>query len=205
MWQAATHCPHCKIKYGMQLQRYDKETKAMKTKVVEKVRDHSHRTGKFRGDLCRDCNLALGVSENADRHIPIIMHNLKGYDMHHILHCLAADDLDKEKLNVVPQNGEKFITFTWSPRTLPKEVMVQLQADMKGASAEDKAAILDSIPKACPVRFIDSAAFMAASLETLVDNLPDSRKVFLKESATVNGAVDPRLFELGEPSRNGHS
>ena len=33
MWQAATHCPHCKIKYGMQLQRYDKETKAMKTKV----------------------------------------------------------------------------------------------------------------------------------------------------------------------------
>ena len=29
-----------------------------------------------------------------------------------------------------------------------------------------------------------------------MDNLPDSRQVFLKESATVNGAVDPRLFEL---------
>ena len=76
-------------------------------------------------DLCNECNLTLGkLEKRQSRFVNFYFHNLKGYDMHHILHCLAADDLDKEKLNVVPQNGEKFITFTWSPRTLPKEVII---------------------------------------------------------------------------------
>ena len=40
-----------------------------------------------------------------------IFHNLKGYDSHHILRS-AIDIVDKEKIHVIPQSTEKFMTFS---------------------------------------------------------------------------------------------
>jgi protein-arginine kinase activator protein McsA len=46
----------------------------------KKVRHHNHRTGKFIDALCNNCNLQIG-----DRIlIPVVFHNLKHYDAHHI-------------------------------------------------------------------------------------------------------------------------
>ena len=44
----------------------------------KKVRDHCHITGKFRGAAHSQCNLKLKIPKK----IPIISHNLEGYDGH---------------------------------------------------------------------------------------------------------------------------
>ena len=43
-----------------------------------KVRDHCHVTGKFRGAFRSKCNINLRLP----RKLPIIFHNLQGYDGH---------------------------------------------------------------------------------------------------------------------------
>ena len=48
------------------------------------VRDHCHITGKFRGSAHQKCNLKLRIKPE-DIKIPIIFHNLRGYDSHFII------------------------------------------------------------------------------------------------------------------------
>ena len=47
----------------------------------EKVRDHCHVTGKFRGAAHKSCNLNLKLTKK----VPVIFHNLKNFDSHLIL------------------------------------------------------------------------------------------------------------------------
>ena len=47
----------------------------------DKVKDHCHFSGKFLGAACNHCNLARRIKYPF---LPIVFHNLKGYDMHHI-------------------------------------------------------------------------------------------------------------------------
>lgn len=70
-----------------------------------KVRDHCHLTGRYRGAAHRYCNL-LYKSPNF---IPIFFHNLSGYDCH-----LFIKELGERigKINVIPKNKEKYISFT---------------------------------------------------------------------------------------------
>ena len=50
----------------------------------EKVRDRCHVTGKFRGAAHCDCNINFQLTKK----VPIIFHNLRGYDSHLILMSL---------------------------------------------------------------------------------------------------------------------
>ena len=76
-----------------------------RTKGNLKVRDHCHWTGRFRGAAHSKCNLRL----REQIFIPVIFHNLKGYDSH--LFIRAFHDLEEEP-NCIPQNTEKFISFS---------------------------------------------------------------------------------------------
>ena len=49
-----------------------------------KVRDHCHFTGEYRGAAHKICNLKLKIKPGQTK-IPVIFHNLKGYDSHHIM------------------------------------------------------------------------------------------------------------------------
>lgn len=69
----------------------------------DRVCDHCHITGKYRGASHNDCNLLARVP----RFIPVIFHNLKGYDSHIILKNLDTYC----NVKCIPNNEEKYITF----------------------------------------------------------------------------------------------
>ena len=72
-----------------------------------KVHDHCHFTGKYRGPAHNKCNLDLKI----ERRIPVVFHNLSGYDSHIIFQHLSAANGEKQKVNVIAKSMEKFISF----------------------------------------------------------------------------------------------
>ena len=70
----------------------------------EKVRDHCHITSKFRGASHWDCNINFQLTKK----VPVIFHNLKGYDSHLIFSELHKFNL---KVDVIPNGLEKYMTF----------------------------------------------------------------------------------------------
>ena len=72
------------------------------------VRDHCHITGKYRGSAHNTCNLKLQISAERIK-IPVIFHNLKGYDSHFIIEKLG-DIIKREPLDVkvIATNAEKY-------------------------------------------------------------------------------------------------
>ena len=70
----------------------------------EKVRDHCHITGKFRGVAHWECKINFQLTKK----IPVIFHNLKGYDSHLIFSELHKFNL---KVDVIPNGLEKYMAF----------------------------------------------------------------------------------------------
>ena len=69
---------------------------------TDKVRNHCHVTGKFRGAAHNKCNLKLRIP----RKLPVIFHNLQGYDGHIIFKELNNFDVD---IAVVPKDIDKYM------------------------------------------------------------------------------------------------
>ena len=68
----------------------------------DKVRDHCHFTGKYRGAAHNKCNLLC----RKPMVLPVIFHNLQGYDAHLFIKQLARLEGD---LNCIPSTEEKYI------------------------------------------------------------------------------------------------
>ncbi|GFT40171.1 vesicular glutamate transporter 2 [Nephila pilipes] len=66
------------------------------------VRNHDHFTGKLLGKACQGCNLNYKVTQ----FLPVIMHNLSGYDSHLILKEISSD-LAK-RMKIIPVNSQKY-------------------------------------------------------------------------------------------------
>ena len=71
---------------------------------TDKVRDHCHVTGKFRGAAHNKCNLKLRIP----RKLPIIFHNLQEYDGHIIFKELNSFDVD---ISVIPKGIDKYMSI----------------------------------------------------------------------------------------------
>ena len=69
-----------------------------------KVRDHCHYTGCYRGPAHRNCNLRYRIPS----YIPIVFHNLSGYDAHPFIKKLGVKSKD---IGVIAKNKEDYITF----------------------------------------------------------------------------------------------
>ena len=73
---------------------------------VDRVRDHCHLTGKYRGAAHNSCNLSYKVP----KFFPVLLHNLSNYDAHLFVKKLRGDD--NERINCIPCNEEKYISFS---------------------------------------------------------------------------------------------
>ena len=69
-----------------------------------RVRDHCHITGKFRRASHQDSNINLKITNR----VPVIFHNLHGYDSHLIIKELGNFDVD---VTVIPNGLEKYVAF----------------------------------------------------------------------------------------------
>jgi len=72
----------------------------------DRVRDHCHLTGKFRGAAHESCNLNYKLPI----FYPILFHNLSGYDCHLFIKQLAGKN--GEKINCIPKTEEDYISFS---------------------------------------------------------------------------------------------
>ena len=130
--------------------------------LSDKVRDHCHFTGKYRGAAHNSCNLQC----RKPMILPVIFHNLQGYDAHLFIKELAC--LPGE-LNCIPSTEEKYISFS-------KKIKVDEYKSRKTG---------EMIPLYFEIRFIDSFKFLQTSLANLVGNLqPDdfynTKEIFKK-------------------------
>ena len=130
-YKNANHCHICEGELG-----------------VDKVLDHCHLTGKYRGAAHNECNLNYKIP----KFFPVIFHNLSGYDSHLFIKNLSTSE---GKINCIPNNEEKYISFT-------KQIVVDTFTNKEGKQVDVKR----------DIRFIDSFKFMATSLDSLVTNLP---------------------------------
>lgn len=112
----------------------------------DKVRDHCHLSGKFRGAAHSKCNLQYMIP----KFFPVIFHNLSGYDSHLFIKNLGVSE---GNISCIPNNEEKYISFT-------KQIIV----DSFKVDGVEKYVKRD-------LRFIDSYKFMTSSLDSLVKNL----------------------------------
>ena len=71
-----------------------------------KVRDHCHYTGLYRGAAHNNCNLKYRMPD----HIPIVFHNLIGYEPHLFIKELGKK-FNRDDIGVTAENKEKHISF----------------------------------------------------------------------------------------------
>ena len=116
----------------------------------DRVRDHCHYTGRYRGAAHNNCNLNYSKPKG----VPVFFHNLTGYDSHLFIKNLGSPN-KKETIECIPNNEEKYITFT-------KNIIVGQYTNKKGEVKD----------KTFKIVFKDSLKFMSSSLEALVKNLP---------------------------------
>ena len=93
------------------------------------------------------CNLRHKIPS----YIPVVFHNLSGYDAHLFIRELGAHTSDVE---VITKNKEDYISFSI-------KVPVDSYIDKNG---EEKDKLIEQ-------RFIDSFKFMSSSLDSLTENL----------------------------------
>ena len=115
------------------------------------MRDHCHFTGKYRVAAHNKCNLSC----RRPMILPVIFHNLQGYDAHLFIKKLAKVPGD---LFSIPTTEEKYITFSKF-----------IEVDQYYSKKQEKVLF-----KKFEIRFIDSFKFMSSSIAKLVENLSPS-------------------------------
>ena len=116
---------------------------------IDRIRDHCHFTGRYRGAAHNRCNLKYSKPNN----ISVFFHNLSGYDSHLFIKKLnnTMGDID-----CIPNNEENYISFS-------KKIIT---GEYKNKRGEIKNTYFKIV-------FKDSMKFLNLSVAALVNNLPE--------------------------------
>ena len=113
--------------------------KLSKSISYQKVRDHCHYTGKYRGVAHGICNLKFNVSNE----IPVVFHNGSNYHYHFIIEEL--ENKSEVQFECLGENTEKYKTFS-----IPRE---------KGVTNIDEDGKESVVTISYKIKFIDNARF----------------------------------------------
>ena len=116
--------------------------------LEDRVRDHCHFTGRYRGAAHNRCNLKYSKPNN----ISVFFHNLTGYDSHLFIKKLGVTT---GPIDCIPNNEENYISFS-------KNIKTGEYTNKKGETKD----------KYFKIVFKDSMKFLLSSVEALVKNLP---------------------------------
>ena len=119
-----------------------------KLNLEDRVRDHCHYTGRYRGAAHNICNLKYSKPNN----ISVFFHNLTGYDSHLFIKKLG---ITEGNIDCIPNNEEKYISFS-------KTIKTGEYTNKRGETKN----------KYFKIVFKDSMKFISSSMEALVNNLP---------------------------------
>ena len=154
-FQNSTICHICERKFN--------EHKPSK----QKVRDHCHITGKYRGAAHSNCNLKWSISaENLK--IPVIFHNLKGYDCHFIMQKIGKlinEDLLNDTVKIKDPDGN----ISYEKKSMNIGVIASNFEKYIGFRLGRH------------LTFIDSFSFMSQSLDRLSSNLDDDALKYTRD------------------------
>jgi len=128
------------------------ECKCKFTETNKKVVHHDHISSKYISTLCNTCNLQYVYK----KFIPVFIHNLKGYDAHFLVPALNSYGFKQdstENISCIPCNEEKYISFS-------KKIIVDTYIKNK-----------KQYNVWYEIRFVDTLAFMASSIDKLTENL----------------------------------
>ena len=78
-----------------------------KEKLSDKVRDHCHLTGKYRGPAHNTCNINVKLKDS--NFIPFAFNNFSNYDCHMFFKRLVDLKKDKVKFKIIPKTNEEYI------------------------------------------------------------------------------------------------
>ena len=76
-------------------------------KCVNKVRDHCHQTGRYRGPECKICNLNF----QHQNFISVIFHNGKGYDFNLLFNEIFKQNNSSRRIDILPNINSKARMF----------------------------------------------------------------------------------------------
>lgn len=119
-FERATRCHICK-------EQFDPEK-------GDKVRDHDHVTGEYRGPAHNKCNLQLRTIYK----IPIFLHNFRGYDAHIITKVLPQ--FQGHNVKVIGQSMEKYLTLQLGKNLVFKDSLMFLNASLASLADNLRAA-----------------------------------------------------------------
>ena len=137
-FQKATKCHICNQQY---------------TNEDIRVRDHCHITGKFRGSAHQECKLKPSKIK-----IPVLFHNLRGYDSHFIMQQIGK--IAKEHTYTNKKGEECHMNINCIPNNMEKYMAFMLGYHLV---------------------FLDSFQFMSSILDNLAKNLPDEAFKYTKQ------------------------
>ncbi|XP_058986227.1 uncharacterized protein LOC131806273 [Musca domestica] len=167
----------------------------------DRVKDHCHLTGQYRGAVHNHCNLQYHLP----KFIPIYFHNFSSYDCHLFFKELVEFG---GEIRVIPQNKEKYISMSYfinmdnestDSSSLKSTVVVgeeedsseeddeEFQQEEESEGKKEKKKKMNRLEH----RFLDSFRFMPTSLDKLARNL--SRDSFV---AVRSHFPDDESFEL---------
>ena len=93
-------------------------------RMAMKKLDHCHITRKFRGVALWSCNINFQLTKK----VPVIFHNLRGYDSHLIFYELKKTDV---KLGVIFNRLEKYMAFILSQNLVSIDSMQFMNSSLE--------------------------------------------------------------------------
>ena len=144
----------------------------------DKVRDYCHLTEKYRGSAHWSCNVNLKLTEK----VPVIFHNLRGYDSHSVMQEINKFDVKSKKVLVITYNLRGYDSHLFM------EEINKFNVELNVMSNRLEKYMAFTINN--NLVFIDSMQFINSSSDKLIKNLTDNDFRYL------SGRFSCNLLEL---------